>query len=54
MGTIPPLLALITNDRKDIHFPCDRYLTDCFRDDLGRDRVPVRLFCRECSGRKKK
>ncbi|MBV5318179.1 MAG: ribosome biogenesis GTPase Der [Desulfobulbaceae bacterium] len=54
LGTAPPLFAVVTNDPKGIHFSYERYLTNCFRDGLGLDRVPVRLLFRERSGRKKK
>jgi GTP-binding protein len=53
MGTAPPLFAVVTNAPKGIHFSYQRYLTNCFRDGLGLDRVPVRLLFRERSGRRK-
>jgi GTP-binding protein len=53
LGTAPPLFAVVANDPKGIHFSYQRYLTNCFRDGLGLDRVPVRLLFRERSGRKK-
>lgn len=53
LGTAPPLFAVVASAPKGIHFSYQRYLTNCFRDGLGLDRVPVRLLFRERSGRKK-
>jgi len=53
LGTAPPLFAVVASDPKGIHFSYERYLTNCFRDGLGLDRVPVRLLFRERSGRRK-
>lgn len=53
LGTAPPLFAVVASDPKGIHFSYQRYLTNCFREGLGLDRVPVRLLFRERSGRKK-
>ncbi len=53
LGTAPPLFAVVANAPKGIHFSYQRYLTNCFRDGLGLDLVPVRLLFRERSGRKK-
>ena len=53
LATAPPRFAVIANDPKGIHFSYQRYLTNCFREGLGLDKVPVRLFFRERSGRKK-
>ena len=53
LGTAPPLFAVVANDPKGIHFSYQRYLTNCFRDGLGLDRVPVKLLFRERKGRKK-
>lgn len=53
LGTAPPFFAVVASDPKGIHFSYARYLTNCFRDGLGLDRVPVRLVFRERSGRKK-
>ena len=44
---------MVANDPKGIHFSYQRYLTNAFREGLGLDRVPVRLFFRERSGRRK-
>jgi len=52
LGTAPPLFAVVANDPKGIHFSYERYLTNCFREGLGLDKVPVRLLFRERSGRK--
>lgn len=53
LGTAPPLFAVVASDPKGIHFSYQRYLTNCFREGLGLDRVPVRLLFRERSGRRK-
>ncbi len=53
LATAPPRFAVIANAPDGIHFSYQRYLTNCFRDGLGLDKVPVRLFFRERSGRKK-
>lgn len=53
LGTAPPLFAVVASDPKGIHFSYQRYLTNCFREGLGLDRVPVRLLFRERSNRKK-
>jgi len=54
LGTAPPFFAVVSNDPKGIHFSYQRYLTNCFRDGLGLDRVPVQLMFRQRKGRKKK
>ncbi len=53
LGTAPPLFAVVASDPKGIHLSYQSYLTNCFREGLGLDRVPVRLLFRERSGRKK-
>jgi GTP-binding protein len=53
LATAPPRFAVVANDPKGIHFSYERYLTNAFREGLGLDRVPVRLFFRERSGRRK-
>lgn len=53
LGTAPPMFAVVASDPKGIHFSYQRYLTNCFREGLGLDKVPVRLLFRERSGRKK-
>ena len=53
ISTAPPAFAIITNQPKGIHFSYQRYLTNRFREGLGLDRVPLRLFFRERSGRDK-
>jgi GTPase len=45
--TAPPTFAVIANDPKAVHFSYQRYLVNQFREGLGLDRVPVRLFFRE-------
>lgn len=46
IGTSPPTFALVANAPKGVHFSYQRYLTNQFRERLGLDRVPVRLFLR--------
>ncbi len=53
ISTAPPTFAIIANQPKGIHFSYQRYLTNRFREGLGLDRVPLRLFFRERSGREK-
>ncbi|MFA5719322.1 MAG: ribosome biogenesis GTPase Der [Desulfobulbaceae bacterium] len=45
--TAPPTFAVIANDPQAVHFSYQRYLANQFREGLGLDRVPVRLFFRE-------
>jgi GTP-binding protein len=54
LGTAPPTFAVIANDPRGIHFSYQRYLVNQFREGLGLDRVPVRIFFREKSKRKGK
>ncbi len=53
LGSAPPTFVIVTNAPKGIHFSYQRYLSNRFREGLELDRVPVRLFFRERSGRKK-
>lgn len=39
----PPTFILFTNRPDDIHFSYQRYLTNCFREKFGFDRVPIRI-----------
>ncbi len=39
----PPTFILFTSRPKDIHFSYQRYLTNCFREKFGFDRVPIRI-----------
>ncbi len=43
----PPSFAVFTNYPKGVHFSYERYLMNTFREQLGLDKVPVRLFFRE-------
>ncbi|MDH3328446.1 MAG: ribosome biogenesis GTPase Der [Desulfobulbaceae bacterium] len=54
LNTAPPTFAIIANAPKGIHFSYQRYLVNQFREGLGLDRVPVRIFFRERSKRKVK
>lgn len=47
IGTAPPTFAIISNSPKAVHFSYQRYLVNHFRDNLGLDSVPVRVFLRE-------
>ncbi len=52
--TAPPTFAIIANSPKGVHFSYQRYLVNHFRDNLGLDSVPVRVFLREKKKRDKK
>jgi len=52
--TAPPTFAVIANSPKAVHFSYQRYLVNHFREALGLDRVPVRVFFREKKKRGKK
>ncbi len=54
LGTAPPTFAIVASAPKGIHFSYQRYLANRFREGLGLDKVPVKLFFKERSGRKKK
>jgi GTP-binding protein len=54
VGTAPPSFAVVANFPKGIHFSYQRYLKNRFREGLGLDLIPVRLFFRERSGRTKR
>ncbi|WP_339136152.1 MAG: ribosome biogenesis GTPase Der [Candidatus Electrothrix sp. GW3-4] len=54
LDSAPPTFVVIANFPKGIHFSYQRYLTNRFREGLGLDRIPVRLFFRERSGRSKR
>ena len=54
LDTSPPSFVVIANFPKGIHFSYQRYLKNQFREGLGLDRIPIRLFFRERSGRTKR
>ncbi|PIE60076.1 MAG: ribosome biogenesis GTPase Der [Desulfobulbus propionicus] len=54
LGIAPPTFVVVANAPKGIHFSYQRYLANRFREGLGLDKVPVRVFFKERSGRKKK
>jgi GTP-binding protein len=54
VDTAPPSFAVVANYPKEIHFSYQRYLANRFREGLGLDRIPVRMFFRERSGRTKR
>lgn len=39
----PPTFVLFTSRPNDVHFSYQRYLTNCFREKFGYDRVPIRI-----------
>lgn len=43
----PPTLIIFANDPKGIHFSYSRFLVNRFRDALGLDQVPLRIFFRQ-------
>ena len=43
----PPTFVLFVNYPKGVHFSYHRFLTNQFRDELGLDKIPVRLYLRE-------
>ncbi len=43
----PPTLIVFANDPKGIHFSYSRFLVNRFRDALGLDQVPLRVFFRQ-------
>jgi GTPase len=45
--TAPPTFAVIANAPRAVHFSYQRYLVNRFREGLGLDQVPIRLFFRE-------
>lgn len=47
VGTKPPKFVIMTNSYKGVHFSYQRYLTNRFREGLGLDKVPIRLFFRD-------
>jgi len=47
----PPTFVLFVNFPEAVHFSYRRYLTNCFRDETGLDRTPIRLLFRERTGR---
>ncbi len=54
IGTKPPRFVVMTNSYKGVHFSYQRYLTNRFRDGLGLDKVPIRLFFRDKREQRKK
>jgi GTP-binding protein len=54
LDTSPPSFVVIANNPKGIHFSYQRYLKNQFREGLGLDRIQIRLFFKERSGRIKR
>jgi len=49
VGTRPPKFVVMTNSYKGVHFSYERYLINRFREGLGLDKVPIRLFFKDKS-----
>ncbi len=49
VGTCPPKFVVMTNSYKGVHFSYERYLTNRFREGLGLDKVPIKLFFKDKS-----
>jgi GTPase len=47
IGTSPPKFVIMTNSYKGVHFSYQRYLTNRFREGLGLDKVPIKLFFKD-------
>ncbi|MEN8140272.1 MAG: ribosome biogenesis GTPase Der [Thermodesulfobacteriota bacterium] len=43
----PPTFVVFVNYPKGVHFSYHRFLVNQFRDELGLDKIPIRLFLRE-------
>nr|WP_218915062.1 ribosome biogenesis GTPase Der [Desulfurivibrio alkaliphilus] len=46
IASSPPTLIIFTNDPKGIHFSYSRFLVNRFREALGLEQVPLRIFFR--------
>lgn len=49
VGTRPPKFVIMTNSNKGVHFSYERYLMNRFREGLGLDKIPIKLFFRDKS-----
>ncbi len=49
VSTCPPKFVVMTNSYKGVHFSYERYLTNRFREGLGLDKVPIKLFFKDKS-----
>ncbi len=47
IGSRPPKFVIMTNSYKGVHFSYQRYLTNRFREGLGLDKVPIKLFFKD-------
>jgi GTP-binding protein len=47
IGTRPPKFVVMTNSYKGVHFSYERYLTNRFREGLGLDKIPIKLFFKD-------
>ncbi|MFW2367251.1 MAG: ribosome biogenesis GTPase Der [Desulforhopalus sp.] len=54
VGTCPPKFVVMTNSYKGVHFSYERYLTNRFREGLGLDKVPIKLFFKDKSSQREK
>ncbi|MFO8048380.1 MAG: ribosome biogenesis GTPase Der [Desulfosudaceae bacterium] len=48
----PPTFICFVNFPEGVHFSYQRYLVNCIRRDTGLDRVPIRLYFRQKTGRR--
>jgi GTP-binding protein len=48
----PPTFVIFTNYPKAVHFSYHRFLINTFRQELGLDKIPIRIFFRERKRRK--
>jgi len=54
IGTCPPKFVIMTNSSKGVHFSYERYLVNRFRQGLGLDKVPIRIFFRDKTEQREK
>lgn len=53
ISTKPPTFVCFVNQPEGIHFSYQRYLMNCIRKEAGLDKIPIRIFFRERTGRKR-
>lgn len=54
IGTCPPKFVIMTNSSKGVHFSYERYLVNRFREGLGLDKVPIKIFFKDKGRQRKK
>ena len=52
-STRPPTFVVFVNRPEKLHFSYHRYLTNCFREAFGLDKIPIRLIVRHHHKNKK-